>query len=253
MPLLAQPPTNPTAAGASRPLNTTHTVTASHYLLVSHRPPTLCSQLSPPASPATCCVARSARPAVCCGALHRSAWPSPAPPAVLVGVGRLLSTLSHARHSNTRTRQTTGRQRRQLTGCRVSHVARSLGSAGSLLRRTAPVGVAVSCSAGHAGWTWSMSVSSCRPCPAARQHRPRGQSGDAVAAKAAMGTGRRVVQLRLLGRQLSRAVHVRPSLVSWCDASFVRAYTLLPSWNGHAKRRGDGPRQARPERQRNAH
>eukprot|EP01046_Picozoa_sp_COSAG06_P007453 COSAG06_NODE_364_length_16784_cov_21.917231_12_plen_103_part_00 len=39
----------------------------------------------------------------------------------------------------------------------------------------------------------------------------------------------------------------------WCDASFVRAYTLLPSWNGHAKRRGDGPRQARPEHQRNAH
>ena len=74
-----------------------------------------------------------------------------------------------------------------------------------------------------------------------------------VAAKTAMGTGRRVVQLRLLGRQLSRAVHVRPSLVSWCDASFVRAYTLLPSWNGHAKRRGDAPRQARPERQRNAH
>ena len=182
MPLLAQPPTNPTAAGASRPLNTTHTVTASHYLLVSHRPPTLCSQLSPPASPAACCVARSARPAVCSGALLRSAWPSPAPSAVLVGVGRRLSTR-----------------------------------------------------------------------PAARQHRPRGQSGDAVAAKAAMGTGRRVVQLRLLGRQLSRAVHVRPSLVSWCDASFVRAYTLLPSWNGHAKRRGDGPRQARPERQRNAH
>ena len=52
MPLLAQPPTNPTAAGASRPLNTTHTVAASHYLLVSHRPPTLCSQLSPPPSPA---------------------------------------------------------------------------------------------------------------------------------------------------------------------------------------------------------
>ena len=74
-----------------------------------------------------------------------------------------------------------------------------------------------------------------------------------VAAKTAMGTGRRVVQLRLLGRQLSRAVHVRPSLVSWCDASFVRAYALLPSWNGHAKRRGDGPRQAWPERQRNAH
>ena len=100
---------------------------------------------------------------------------------------------------------------------------------------------------------WSVSVGAYRPCPAARQHRPRGQSGDAVAAKAAMGTGRRVVQLRLLGRQLSRAVHVRPSLVSWCDASFVRAYTLLPSWNGHAKRRGDGPRQAWPERQRNAH
>ena len=94
MPLLAQPPTNPTAAGASRPLNTTHTVTASHYLLVSHRPPTLCSQLSPPASPAACCVARSARPAACCGALLRSAWPSPAPPAVLVGVGRRISTLS---------------------------------------------------------------------------------------------------------------------------------------------------------------
>ena len=189
MPLLAQPPTNPTAAGASRPPNTTHTVTASHYLLASHRPPTLCSQLSPPASPAACCVARSARPAVCCGALLRSAWPSPAPSAMLVGVGRLLSTLSHAWHSST--------------------------------------------------WT--------------RQNRPRGQSGDVVAAKAAMGTGRRVVQLWLLGRQLSRAVHVRPSLVSWCDASFVRAYTLLPSWNGHAKRRGDGPRQARPERQRNAH
>ena len=150
-----QPPTSPTAAGASRPPNTTHTVTASHYLLVSHRPPTLCSQLSPPASPAACCVARSARPAACCGALLRLAWTSPAPPAMLVGVGRLLSTLSHAWHSSTRTRQTTGRKRRQLTGCRVSRVASYsclLGcSAGRLLRRTAPVGVAVSCSVGCAG------------------------------------------------------------------------------------------------------
>ena len=178
MPLLAQPPTNPTAAGASRPLNTTHTVsTASHYLLVSHRPPTLCSQLSPPASPAACCVARSARPAACCGALLRLAWTSPAPPAMLVGVGRLLSTLSHAWHSSTRTRQTTGRQRRKLTGCRVGRVASYsclIGcSAGRLLRRTAPVGVAVSCYVGCAGRCRSAPID---PVPrTAQQHTDKAE------------------------------------------------------------------------------
>ena len=67
--------------------------------------------------------------------------------------------------------------------------------------------------------------SSCRPCPAARQHRTREQSGDGVAAKAAMLTGRRVVQLvdRLLGCQLSRAVHVRPSLHRSCSAAMHRS------------------------------
>ena len=92
---------------------------------------------------------RQSAPAHCSGRrgrllLRRPCW--------LVSVG---SYLSHAWHSSTRTRQTTGRQRRQLTGCRVSRVASYsclLGcSAGRLLRRTAPVGVAISCSVGRAG------------------------------------------------------------------------------------------------------
>ena len=102
----------------------------------------------------------------------------------LVGVGRLLSTLSHAWHSSTRTRQTTGRQRRKLTGCRVSRVAPYsclLGcSAGRLLRRTAPVGVDVSCSAGRAGRCRSAPID---PVPrTAQQHTDKADNRKAAQA-----------------------------------------------------------------------